>query len=223
MNATEQPVILTIVYDLRDPGAWQQAHKHRGMWGKLFTDIHLLDSDHVVLVFRSGGERWSAWERVRLRWILEPHHDGEQAAAESTASWDYITRAKEHAEGRIAHYERRLAEVDSYEGAYRLFDDALEEFIELPEFVNDTLVKFWMLDPDQHTEDVQIAQGRAVGDGVIRSFAALMDRIGAREASLAKTEAEKAESEKRARAWEEQRREWNKMLEARKRERGLSA
>jgi hypothetical protein len=30
-----------------------------------------LDYDHIALVFRSAGERWRAWERVRLEWILK--------------------------------------------------------------------------------------------------------------------------------------------------------
>ena len=66
------------VYDLRDPAAWRAAHRHRGFWGKLYTDIHYLDTDHVVLVFRPApDERWRAWEQVRLEWILE---DRERAA-----------------------------------------------------------------------------------------------------------------------------------------------
>jgi hypothetical protein len=60
------------VYDLRDPDAWRAAHRHRHYWGKLYTDIHALDNDHVALVFRPApDERWRAWERVRLEWILE--------------------------------------------------------------------------------------------------------------------------------------------------------
>jgi hypothetical protein len=34
MNAAE----LLIVYDLWDPDAWQAAHRHRNLWGKLYTD-----------------------------------------------------------------------------------------------------------------------------------------------------------------------------------------
>ena len=60
------------IYDLRDPDAWRQAHRHRGYWGKLYTDIHTLGLDHVVLVFRPApDERWRDWEEVRLGWILE--------------------------------------------------------------------------------------------------------------------------------------------------------
>jgi hypothetical protein len=66
------------VYDLRDPGAWQQAHRHRRLWGRLYTDVYALDTDHIALVFRTGGERWRTWERVRLEWILSS--DEEQAA-----------------------------------------------------------------------------------------------------------------------------------------------
>lgn len=60
MNAGERLPLLR-VYGLRDPGARQQAH----------TDVHVLDSDHVALVFRPvPDERWRAWEAVRLEWIL---------------------------------------------------------------------------------------------------------------------------------------------------------
>ncbi len=68
---TYQPEAFAIVYDLRDAGAWERVRLHRGMWGKLYTDVHTLDTEHVVLVFRPGGERWRAWERERLRWIIE--------------------------------------------------------------------------------------------------------------------------------------------------------
>ena len=69
---TAELLPLLQVYDLRAPGAWEAAHRHRGNWGKLYTDIHYLDTDHVVLVFRPApDERWRAWERVRLGWILE--------------------------------------------------------------------------------------------------------------------------------------------------------
>ncbi len=77
MNATET-LPLVRVYDLSDPDAWEAAHRHRGHWGKLYTDIHTLDADHGALVFRpASDERWRAWERVRLEWILE---DRERAA-----------------------------------------------------------------------------------------------------------------------------------------------
>ncbi len=60
------------VYDLRIPNAQQAARRHRGYWGVLYTEIHILDTDPVALVFRPApDERWRAWERVRLRWILE--------------------------------------------------------------------------------------------------------------------------------------------------------
>ena len=77
MKATQLLPLLR-VYDLSDPVAWEAAHRHRGNWGKLYTDIHYLDTDHVVLVFRPApDERWRAWESVRLEWILE---DQERAA-----------------------------------------------------------------------------------------------------------------------------------------------
>jgi hypothetical protein len=70
MSATELLPLLR-VYDLRDPDAWRLARSHRDTWGKLYTDIHTLDVDHVALVFRTGGERWRAWEAARLERILE--------------------------------------------------------------------------------------------------------------------------------------------------------
>jgi hypothetical protein len=71
--------MVIVVYDLRDEGAWQAAHRHRAFWGKLYTDIHPLDYDNVALVFRSAGERWRPWELVRLSWILD--EDVEERAA----------------------------------------------------------------------------------------------------------------------------------------------
>jgi hypothetical protein len=71
MSGAESPPLVR-VYDLRDPAAQQAAHRHRGFWGKLYTEIHALDYDHVALVFRPApDERWRRWESVRLRWILE--------------------------------------------------------------------------------------------------------------------------------------------------------
>jgi hypothetical protein len=61
-----------IIYDLRDPGAWQAAHRHRCLWGKLYTDIYDLGSDCIALVFRPApDEGWRSWELVRLSWILD--------------------------------------------------------------------------------------------------------------------------------------------------------
>jgi hypothetical protein len=71
---------LLVVYDLRDPLAWQAAHRHRGTWGRLYTDIVALDYDHVLLVFRPApGQRWRSWERVRAGWILEQLQGSEAA------------------------------------------------------------------------------------------------------------------------------------------------
>ncbi len=50
--------MIAIVYDLRDPAAWHQAHVHHNLWGKLYTDVHALDADRIALVFRTAGERW---------------------------------------------------------------------------------------------------------------------------------------------------------------------
>lgn len=41
--------------DLRDADACAMAHRHRNFWGKLYTDIRILDNDHVVLVSRPAS------------------------------------------------------------------------------------------------------------------------------------------------------------------------
>jgi hypothetical protein len=64
------PLLFTMIYDLRDEEAWRKAHRDRSLWGKIYTDIHVLDNDHIILSFRSGGERWWKWEKVRQAWIL---------------------------------------------------------------------------------------------------------------------------------------------------------
>jgi hypothetical protein len=51
------PAEFVVVYDLRDEAARRRAHQHRTLWGKLYTDFYPLDQDHVLFVFRSGGER----------------------------------------------------------------------------------------------------------------------------------------------------------------------
>ena len=63
--------VAIVVYDLSDPDQWQAAHRHRGFWGKLYTNIYPLSYDHIALVFRSAGERWRPWELVRLSRILD--------------------------------------------------------------------------------------------------------------------------------------------------------
>jgi hypothetical protein len=70
--ATVQPV-LAIVYDLRDPGAWDAARRHRRLWGQLYVDVHHLGEDAiVVLSFRPAPDpRWRDWEATRLEWILD--------------------------------------------------------------------------------------------------------------------------------------------------------
>jgi hypothetical protein len=58
------------IYDLRgDPAARELVRRHRAYWGRSWTSHHVLDADTVVLVFRSAGPRWAAWEAVRRAWI----------------------------------------------------------------------------------------------------------------------------------------------------------
>jgi hypothetical protein len=75
------PVVAVIHFDLSVPDGWNQARYARSCWGILWTDVAWLDPDHVCLVFRSAGERWHAWEEVRLAWILgDRAHDHQEAA-----------------------------------------------------------------------------------------------------------------------------------------------
>ena len=69
-----------IIYDLRDPLAWQAAHRHRNYWGKTHAHVHYLEEDVVVLAFRPApDQRWRPWERVRQSWILEELQGSEAA------------------------------------------------------------------------------------------------------------------------------------------------
>jgi hypothetical protein len=43
------------VYDLRDPEAWERAGRERAAWGRIWTEIHTLDNDHVIIEFKPGG------------------------------------------------------------------------------------------------------------------------------------------------------------------------
>jgi hypothetical protein len=69
--AKKDQAVLGVLYDLRDPDSLEQAKRHRRTWGLLYTEATLLDEDHVALTFRSAGPLWSAWEAVRLGWILD--------------------------------------------------------------------------------------------------------------------------------------------------------
>ena len=60
-----------ILYDLRNSAAWKQDHEHRQLWGKSYTNVYILDSDHVLLIFWPGGPGWERWEQERRRMILE--------------------------------------------------------------------------------------------------------------------------------------------------------
>jgi hypothetical protein len=40
------------VYDLRDPPAQEQASTDLYAWGRQWTEIHILDNDHVAIEFK---------------------------------------------------------------------------------------------------------------------------------------------------------------------------
>jgi hypothetical protein len=43
------------VYDLRDPEASAQASTDQDAWGRQWTEIHILDNDHVAIQFKPRG------------------------------------------------------------------------------------------------------------------------------------------------------------------------
>jgi transcriptional regulator with XRE-family HTH domain len=126
----------------------------------------------------------------------------------------FLERVKEYIDKRVAHYEKRLSEAEQggvlagYEGARLLLDDAIDEYIHLPDLINGELAERWTLDPEV-PEDVKVELGRAIG-AVIRPLLEIVGRIGAREKELAETEAQKAETERR----HEQIRQWTKEISA---------
>jgi hypothetical protein len=43
------------VYDLRDAGACARACTDLDVWGRQWTEIHILDNDHVAIQFKPRG------------------------------------------------------------------------------------------------------------------------------------------------------------------------
>ncbi len=48
---SQQSPVFTMIYDLQHDGAWFRAKRDRNVWGVRYTDIAVLDEDHVVLSF----------------------------------------------------------------------------------------------------------------------------------------------------------------------------
>lgn len=53
-NHREHTTVL-VVYDLRDPDAWQRAHDELEVWGREMAKIHALGLNHIVIEFLPGG------------------------------------------------------------------------------------------------------------------------------------------------------------------------
>jgi hypothetical protein len=71
MSAGDLSPALIVVYDLRNSEAWEKACRHGRTWGRRFTHLHILDADHIALVFRPTADAsWRSWEQVRAGWIL---------------------------------------------------------------------------------------------------------------------------------------------------------
>jgi transcriptional regulator with XRE-family HTH domain len=120
----------------------------------------------------------------------------------------FLERVRDYIEVRVTHYETRLAEAADYKGVRTLLDDALEEFVHLPDLINGELAERWMLDPEV-PEDIKVELGRAVGEAM-KPLVEIVGRIGAREKDLAETEAQRTEAEQRR----EQIRKWTQEISA---------
>ena len=46
---------IVVVYDLRDPDAWERAGRERRAWGREFTEVHTLTNDVIAVEFKPGG------------------------------------------------------------------------------------------------------------------------------------------------------------------------
>jgi transcriptional regulator with XRE-family HTH domain len=112
----------------------------------------------------------------------------------------FIERVREYIEARVAHYEMRLTQAEEhrvlpdYESAGLLLDDAIEEFIHLPDLVNGELAERWMLDPEV-PETVKEDLGRAVGE-VLQPLVDVVGRIS--EKARAKSRLELVHDQDRA-------------------------
>jgi hypothetical protein len=46
---------IVVLYDLRDPDAWERAGRERRAWGCEFTEVHTLTNDVIAVEFKPGG------------------------------------------------------------------------------------------------------------------------------------------------------------------------
>jgi hypothetical protein len=54
-SGPEHTGAVLMIYALSHPEAWERARRDRASWGRERTEIHTLDSDHVVIEFKSSG------------------------------------------------------------------------------------------------------------------------------------------------------------------------
>jgi hypothetical protein len=48
---------MLVVYDLQAPEAWARVRAELKAWGRSFANVHRLDNDHVLILFRPGAAR----------------------------------------------------------------------------------------------------------------------------------------------------------------------
>ena len=54
-EATPERTEILVLFDLRDPAAWERGRSHREPWGKGLTHVDPMGLDHVLIAFRRGG------------------------------------------------------------------------------------------------------------------------------------------------------------------------
>jgi excisionase family DNA binding protein len=110
--------------------------------------------------------------KARAAQLLEPTLDDVLADERlARATGEFVERVRTYIAERVANYELRLRQAEedpaaaSYVGAGFLLDDAIKEFVHLPDLYNGELAHRWLLDPEI-PEDVKVALGRTVGDAL---------------------------------------------------------
>ena len=53
-EANPESTEILVLYDLRDPEAWERARADQDAWGRAFTSVYPWGLDHVLIAFRPG-------------------------------------------------------------------------------------------------------------------------------------------------------------------------
>lgn len=56
-NISDSQGGVTVIYDLSEPKVWDAALLARKGWGRRYSYVEVLDSDHIAIAFMPGGAR----------------------------------------------------------------------------------------------------------------------------------------------------------------------